>query len=190
MATDHYTWRGVWTAVAFGGCLVAIACGVQAAFAPTVRVTCPARPAAAPDCELRWLVAFDLIPVRVTRLQGLHTVGQVVESNPGSGRSSTGPNSRLGGSAGAYTVYLQTATGPVRTIMWGNNMELQWFRAPIEHYLTAPEAPPFSATLWPSTHPMRQIANAIIIVGLLFWVWLPFQIAGALRRMPPGTAAT
>jgi hypothetical protein len=36
----------------------AFACGVQAATAPTVTVSCPARTAAAPDCSLNWLVAF------------------------------------------------------------------------------------------------------------------------------------
>jgi hypothetical protein len=31
--------------------------------------------------------------------------------------------------------------------------------------------------MWPSKAPVRMIANAIICVGLLFWVWLPVQIA-------------
>ena len=119
MATDHNTWRGIWSSTAIGACLVAFACAVQGIFAPTVTVTCPAHAQGAPDCEMRWLVAFDLIPVRRTALPGLHSVGQVVESNPGAGRSSSGPNQKTA-SAGAYTVYLQTAAGSVRTILWGN----------------------------------------------------------------------
>ncbi len=138
---------------------------------------------------MRWLVAFDLIPVRNTSLPGLQTVGEVVESNPGSGRSSSGPNRPLRGDAGAYTLYLQTAAGSVRTIMWGNNMELQWFREPIVKYLETADAPPLTTTMWPSTHPMRKIANGIIVVALLCWVWLPFQVAGALRRSTAAKAA-
>ena len=188
MATDPYTWRSIWTSVVIGCCLVAVACAAQAAFAPTVRVTCPARSSAPPDCQMRWLVGFDLIPVRNTPLPGLQSAGEVVESNPGSGSSSTGPNRRFA-SAGAYTVYLQTAAGPVRTIMWGNQMELQWFREPIVKYLETPDASALAVTMWPSAHPMRKIANGIIVVAVLFWVWLPFQIAGVLRRSAASYAA-
>ena len=28
----------------------------------------------------------------------------------------------------------------------------------------------------PKPHPIRQVTNAIVVVGLLFWVWLPVQI--------------
>lgn len=189
MAADPYTWRSIWTSVAIGGCLVAIACGPQGAFAPTVRVTCPAQSSGAPDCRMQWLVAFDLVPIRSTALRGLHAVGEVVESNPGSGRSSSGPNRPLHGNAGAYTVYLQTAAGPVRTILWGNQMELQSFREPIVAYLDTPHAPPLAVTMWPSAHPMRKVGNGIVLVGVLFWVWLPFQVAGLLRRSPAGYAA-
>ncbi len=181
MATDHNTWRGIWSSTAIGACLVAFACAVQGIFAPTVTVTCPAHAQGAPDCEMRWLVAFDLIPVRRTALPGLHSVGQVVVSNPGAGRSSSGPNQKTA-SAGAYTVYLQTAAGSVRTILWGNQMEMQRFREPIEKYLATPAAPPLAVTMWPSSHPMRKVANGIIVVGLLFWIWLPFQIGAVLRR--------
>lgn len=138
---------------------------------------------------MRWLVAFDRVPIRRTALPGLHAVGEVVESNPGSGPSSSGPNRPQRGSAGAYTMYLQTVAGSVRTIMWGNAMELQWFREPIVKYLDTPHAPPLAVTMWPSTNPIRKVANGIIVVALLFWVWLPFQVVGVLRRSAPASAA-
>jgi hypothetical protein len=177
VAADSYSWRSIWTAAVTGLVLIVIACGVQAAFAPTVRVSCPARSAGAPDCEMRWLVAFDRIPLRTTALPGLRSADEVEESNPNGG--STGPRR---GTAGAYTVYLQTAAGRVRTIMWGNQMELQHFREPIVKYLENAQSAPLDVTMWPSSHPMRKVTNGIVVVALLFWVWLPVQIVGLLRR--------
>lgn len=81
-----------------------------------------------------------------------------------------------------YSVYLHTAAGRVRTILWGDYMELQKFREPIVKYLEDKQAPPLEVTMWPSTHPWRMIANAIVCVGLLCWVWLPVQIAVFLTR--------
>jgi hypothetical protein len=86
MATDPYTWRGIWTAAVTGLCIIAIACGLQAAFAPTVRVSCPARTSAPPDCDLRWFVAFDTVPIRRTSLPALQSAGEVEAMT--SGRSS------------------------------------------------------------------------------------------------------
>jgi len=86
MASDHSTLRGIWTAALTGACVIALGCGLQAAFAPTVRVSCPARTSAAPDCDLRWLVAFDLLSVRHTPLPALQPVGEIVET----GRSRRG----------------------------------------------------------------------------------------------------
>lgn len=176
MEADAYSWRGIRTAALSGFCLIALASGCQTAFAPTVRVTCPARSSAsAPTCEMRWLVAFDRIPIRTTPLPGLQSAGEVEPSRPG--KSATGRIANR-----AYTVYLQTAAGPVRTIMWGNQMELLRFREPIVKYLGDAQAPPLEVTMWPSSHPMRLVANGIVGVGLLFWVWLPIQVAIALRR--------
>jgi hypothetical protein len=176
MAGDSYTWRGIWTSAVIGLCFIAFACGCQAAFAPTVRVTCPARTSAAPDCEMRWLVAFDRVPIRTAALPALQSVGEVERSNPNS----------TGRGAGAYTVYLRTAAGPVRTIMWGDQMELQRFREPIGNYLDSAQAPALDVTMWPSANPIRMIANGIVSVGLLFWVWLPVQIVVFLKRIGQG----
>lgn len=175
--TGSYTWRGIWTCVIIGLCLIAFASGCQAAFAPTVRITCPARSsAAAPNCEMQWLVAFDRIPARTTPLPGLRSAGEIESTSPGSRRGPSRSQNH------AFTMYLQTAAGPVRTIMWGDQMELQWFRGPIVKYLENAQAPPLDVTMWPSSHPMRMVANVIVAVGLLFWVWLPAQIVVALRR--------
>ena len=174
MAVDPYTWRGIWTAAATGLCIIAVACGLQAAFAPTVLVSCPARSSSPPDCDLRWLVAFDTVPIRRTALPALQSVGEVEAL--GSGRSSRR------GSATPYSAYLHTAAGRVRTILWGDYMELQKFREPIVKYLADDHAPPLEVTMWPSTHPWRMVASAIVGLGLLFWVWLPVQIVVFLTR--------
>ena len=188
MDSGRYTLRGIWTAALTGACIIAFGCGLQAAFAPTVRVSCPARTSAAPDCDLRWLVAFDTVPVRHTPLPALQPVGEIVQTAP----------TRSGG---ATTLYLNTAAGPVRTIMWGDHLSLQRdLRDPLRTYFGDAHAPAIDLTMWPSrwvdpggtadnrlerrSHPMRLAAHAIVIVGLLFWIWLPVQIAVfAARRM-------
>ena len=151
-------------------------------------VSCPARTAAAPDCDLRWLVAFDMIPVRHTALPALQPVGEIVETSPGR-RVST----RRGQSSEAVTLYLNTTAGPVRTIMWGDHLSLQReLRDPLRSYLGDAHASAIDLTMRPSRwvdpggtaddrlvrrpHPMRLVAGAIIGVGLLFWIWLPVQI--------------
>jgi hypothetical protein len=181
MGRDRYTPRGMLTAALTGACLIALGCGFQAAAAPTVQVSCPARTSAAPDCDLRWLVAFDQVLVRHTPLPALQSVGEIVET----------ARSRHGG---ATTLYLNTADGPVRTIMWGDHLSLQRdLRDPLRGYLSAADAPAIELSMWPSRwvdpggdadnrlqrqpHPVRLIANAIVILGLLFWIWLPVQAA-------------
>ena len=189
MANDPYTLRGIWTAALTGACIIALACGIQAAFAPTVRVSCPARTSAAPDCDLRWLVAFDLVPVRHTPLPSLQPVGEIVQTSPRSRRGE------------AVTLYLNTAAGPVRTIMWGDHLSLQRdLRDPLRAYFADAHAPAIALTMWPSrwvdpggtadnrlerrAHPVRLAAHGIVIVGLLFWIWLPVQVARFfVRRM-------
>lgn len=172
MASNAYTLRGIWTAAVTGLCLIALACGFQAAFSPTVRVSCPARTAAAPDCDLRWLVGFDLVTIRHTPLPALASVSEIEQT----ARTRSG---------GATTLYLNTAAGRVRTIMWGgDHVELQGLRDPLRAYLATTEAPPLDVTMWPSKAPVRLIANAIVAVGLLFWIWLPVQVAvGVARRI-------
>ena len=170
MASNAYTLRGIWTAALWGVCLIGLACGFQAAFSPTVRVSCPARTSAAPDCELRWLVAFDLVTIRRTPLPALASVSEIEQT----ARSRSG---------GATTLYLNTAAGRVRTILWGgDHVELQGLRDPLRTYLSNPEAPALDVTMWPSKAPVRLIANAMVCVGLLFWIWLPVQVAVVLVR--------
>jgi len=186
MASDGYTLRGIGTAALTGACLIALGCGFEAAAAPTVRVSCPARTSAAPDCDLRWLVAFEMVPVRQTPLPALASVGEIVQTG----------SSRRGGAA---TLYLNTADGPVRTIMWGDHLSLQRdLRDPLRGYLGDPHASAIELTMWPSRwvdpggtadnrllrerHPVPLVANAIVGVGLLCWIWLPVQMAVVVVR--------
>jgi hypothetical protein len=187
MSSDPYTLRGIRSAVLTGACIIAIGCAFQAAFAPTVQVSCPARTSAAPDCDLRWLVAFDMLPIRHTPLPALQPVGEIARTAP----------TRRGG---ATTLYLNTSAGPVRTIMWGDHLSLQHdLQEPLRAYFADPHAPPIELTMLPSrwavdpdanadprvvrrAHPIRWVANAIVVVGLLFWVWLPVQIANVITR--------
>jgi hypothetical protein len=187
MASAPYTLRGIWSAALTGACLIALGCAFQAAFAPTVRVSCPARTAAAPDCDLRWLVAFDLIPIRHTPLPALQPAGEIVNT---AGRSRRG---------GATTLYLNTSAGPVRTIMWGDHLTLQRdLRDPLRSYFGDANASAIELTMWPTrwvdpggtadnrfvrrSDPVRLVGNAIVGVGLLFWIWLPVQIVMFVSR--------
>jgi hypothetical protein len=186
VASDPYTLRGIYAAALSGALLIAFACVGQAAFAPTVRVTCPARTSAAPDCDLRWLVAFDMMPIRRTPLPALQPVGEIVETAP---RLPTQRRRR----GSATTLYLNTSAGPVRTIMWGDHLSLQRdLRDPLRRYFGDPHSAAIELTMWPSwwtdpggtaedrlvrrPHPIRVAANAIVGAGLLFWIWLPVQI--------------
>ena len=172
-ATDAYTLRGVRNAALTGLCLIALACGFQAAFSPTVRISCPARTSAAPDCDLRWLVAFDVVTIRHTPLPALQSVGEIEET----------AGSRRGGTT---TLYLNTAAGRVRTILWGGeHVELQGLRDPLRAYLADAHASPLELTMRPSRAPVRAIANTIVCVGLLCWIWLPVQLAGVVARRGP-----
>ena len=199
MATDSYTLRGIGSAALIGSLVIACGIGCQAAFAPTVVVSCPARTAAAPDCDLRWLVAFDKVTVRHTPLPSLQPVGEIVDTSPGSRVSN-----RQGTRTEAVTLYLNTAAGQVRTIMWGDHLSLQReLRDPLRTYLSDASAPAIELTMSPSRwvdpggtaddrlerrpHPMRLVANAIVAFGLLFWIWLPVQIVMFVARRPTAT---
>ncbi|MEO7790428.1 MAG: hypothetical protein ABIX28_12735 [Vicinamibacterales bacterium] len=149
-------------------------------------MSCPARTSAAPDCELRWLVAFDRITIRHTPLPALQSVGEIVSTAP----------ARRGG---ATTLFLNTSAGPVRTIMWGDHLSLQRdLRDPLRSYFADATAPAIDLTMRPSrwvdpggtadnrverrAHPIRLVANAIVGVGLLFWIWLPVQLVMLATR--------
>ena len=193
MASDSYTLRGIWSAALTGALIIVVGIVCQAAFAPTVRVSCPARTSAAPDCDLRWLVAFDMVPVRHTPLPALQPVGEIVDTSPG------GQLSRRGSRTEAMTLYLNTSAGPVRTIMWGDHLSLQReLRDPLRSYFGDAHASAIDLTMRPSRwvdpggtadnrlvrrpHPMRLVAHAIVGVGLLFWIWLPVQIVRFVAR--------
>ena len=187
MSSDPYTPRGIRSSALIGALLIAIGCGCQATFAPTVRVSCPARTSSTADCDLRWLVAFDTLPVRHTPLPMMQSVGEIIPTNPRSRRGS------------AVTMYLNTASGPVRTIMWGDHLSLQReLRDPLQQYFATANAAPIDLTMWPSRwvdpggtadnrllrqpHPIRLVANVLIGAGLLFWIWLPWQIVKSIGR--------
>ena len=196
MAGDPHTLRGIWSSALIGALIIAFGVGCQAAFAPTVHVSCPARTsAAAPDCDLRWLVAFDMVPIRHTALPALQPVGEIVETSPGGTRLAR----REGSRSEAVTLYLNTSVGPVRTILWGDHLSLQReLRDPLRSYLGDVHASAIDLTMRPSRcvdpggtadnrlmrrpHPMRLVANAIIGAGLLFWIWLPVQIVVFIAR--------
>lgn len=181
MTSAPETRRGILSSIITGACVIALGCGFQAAFAPTVRVTCPARTAEAPDCDLRWLVAFDQLPVRHAPLPALQPVGEIIDTAPGRRRG------------GATTLFLQTSAGPVRTIMWGDHLSLQKFiRDPLRSYFSDPHAAAIDLTMkatnWvdpggtadnrlvPQAHPVRLVSHAIVISGLLIWLWIPVQL--------------
>ena len=143
---------------------------------------------------MRWLVAFDMIPVRHTPLPSLQPVGEIVDTSPNR-RVST----RRGSTSEAVTLYLNTSAGPVRTIMWGDHLSLQRdLQEPLRSYLDDAHASAIDLTMRPSrwvdpggtgdnrlerkSHPIRLVANAIVLLGLLFWIWLPVQIVKFVGR--------
>lgn len=139
--------------------ILAFGCGMQTATAPTVTVSCPARTAVAPDCTLRWLVAFDLVPVRSVALTALQAVDEV---------EALGSNSRRPGSGmSTFTFYFRSAAGRTRVIPLGDQTELRAFREPIVKYLQDVHAPPLQVTMWPSSAPWRPFASVVIGLGLL-----------------------
>ena len=142
--------------------MITLGCGIQTATAPTVTVSCPARTAVAPDCSLRWLVAFDILPVRRTPLPVLQSIDQV-ERNGGGGSRESGRR----GSGASYTVYLRSAAGRTRAIWLGDYEELRTFREPIVKYLSDGHAPPLEVTMWANRVPWWWFASVIIGLGLL-----------------------
>lgn len=186
MASDHFTLGGVGRTVFKAVLLIALGAGFQAAFMPTVRVSCPARSSEAPDCELRWLVAFDRVAVRQTPLPDLQPVGEIVW---------TAPTKR----GGAETLYLDTAAGRVRTIMWGDHMSLQRdLQEPLRAYFADSRAAAIDLTMKPTrwtdpggtadnrlvrqSHPGSVAANVLIGAGLLFGMWAPVQLVMTVMR--------
>lgn len=181
--------RGVLSTALTGAVIMAFGVGCQAAFAPTVRVTCPARTTVAPDCDLRWLAAFDQLTIRHTPLPALRAGNEIVRLPP----------PRWARRGGTTTLFLQTSAGPVRTIMWGDHLSLQHdLRDPLHDYFEDPHASAIDLTMRPSrwvdpggtadnrmvrkTHPVRVVSDALVAVGLLFWILLPAQIVRAIAR--------
>jgi hypothetical protein len=121
-------------------------------------------------------VGFDVVPARQTPLPALQPVGEIVNTTPGK-------------RGGATTLYLNTSAGPVRTIMWGEHLTLQRdLRDPLRNYFADPHAAAIELTMRPSWSldpgdtAIRLLANAIVGVGLLFWIWLPVQIVMFVAR--------
>lgn len=80
-------------------------------------------------------------------------------------------------------MYLNTARGRVRTILFADQVELQSIRDPLRTYLSDDHAAtPLELTMRPDAIPGRLIANVIVCAGLLFLVWLPVQVVAAVRR--------
>jgi hypothetical protein len=121
-----------------------------------------------------------MMPIRHTPLPALQPVGEIVQ---------TAPHRR----GSATTLYLNTSAGPVRTIMWGDHLSLQRdLRDPLQSYFRDAHTSAIELTMWPSRwvdrggtaenrlerrpHPIRLVANAIVAVGLLFWIRVPLQI--------------
>jgi hypothetical protein len=155
---------------------LALGCGIQTAVAPTVIVSCPARTAAAPDCNLRWLIAFDILPVRQTALPALQSIDQI-ERNGGGGSQGPGRPS----SGATFTVYFRSAAGRTRAIWLGDYEELRAFREPIVKYLSDPHASPLEVTMWPNRFPWWWFASVVIGLGLLQGTML---LARIVRRTP------
>lgn len=184
---DHGDAHGGIGKTAFSGLLlIAMGCGLDALF-PTVRVSCPARTATAPNCELRSLIAFEQVTIRHTPLPALQPIGEIQYLRTARSKGST------------PTLYFDTAAGRVSAARWGDQMSLQRdLQQPLRAYLADARAPAVELTMRPTdwvdpggyaanrlvrrTHPGRLAANALIGGGLLCWLWLPVQFVSTLAR--------
>ncbi len=171
---------------AFSGLLlIVMGLGSEALF-PTVRVSCPARTASAPDCDLRWLIAFDTVTIRHTPLPALQPVGEIELT-------------RAARSSGTEMLYFFTAAGRVAASRWRDHLALQKdLQEPLRAYFADAHAPAIDLTMRPvrwvdpggnaanrlvrKTHPGKIAANVLIAGGLLFWLWLPVQLVTAIGR--------
>lgn len=185
MADDTAAPGGIGRTAVSGLLLVALGCGFDA-LAPTVRVTCPARSAAVPDCDLRWLIAFETVTIRHVPLPALQPVGEIdVEFHERSR-----PTEML---------YFDTADGRVAASRWRDHMSFQKdLQEPLRAYFADHRAAAIDVTMRPvewavpegnasvglerRTHPVKIATSVIIGVGLLFWMWIPVQLAMAWRR--------
>lgn len=176
---------GIGTTAFKGLLLIALGCGLEALF-PTVRVSCPARTAAAPDCELRSLIAFEQVTIRHAPLPALKPVGEIEYTRPARGK-------------GAPMLYFDTAAGRVSALSWGDHMSMQKdLKEPLQAYFADANAAATEVTMRPvrwvdpggnaadrlvrKWHPGKIVANVLIGGGLLFWLWLPVQLVSSLRR--------
>jgi hypothetical protein len=183
---DHTASQGGIGTTAFKGLLlIVLGCGLEACF-PTVRVSCPARTAAAPDCDLRSLIAFERVTVRHTPLPALQPVGAIELI-------------RHARSTGTEVLYFNTAAGRVSAARWADHMSLQKdLQEPLQAYFADPHAAAIEVTMRPTrwvdpggyaanrlvrrTHPGKIAANVLIVGGLLFWMWLPVQLVTSVMR--------
>jgi hypothetical protein len=155
--------------------LIAIGSGIQVA-APQVAVSCPARTNAAPDCRLRWWVAFGILPVRNTPLPAMQSVDEVEKTSGRTGnlvRNGRG-SSRTSASTPTFSVHLRSGAGRTRAVLAGDEGALQTFREQIVNYLANEHAPPLNATIKP-WWPVAWFGNIWIGLGLI-------QAAMILRR--------
>ncbi len=175
---------------AFSGLLlIVMGCGFEACFAPAVQVSCPARTAAAPDCDLRSLIAFDRVTIRHTSLPALQPIGEIELTRKARSKSTE-------------MLYFDTAVGRVSAMSWasqGNHLSLQKdLQEPLRAYFADAQAPAIEVTMRPTRwvdpggnaanrlvrkfHPATLVANVLVVGGLLFWMWLPVQAAMAIAR--------
>lgn len=160
-----------------GLAFMTVGAGVQALFAPTVIIACARRPSGEPSCRLQWRVILDAIPVRYQVLEGVRGV-RVAETYEGSpGRSGSGGR-RLG--VKPYKLMVDTSRGPVRAVLWGDEMELRELRDPVATFLENPDHDAMRVALPARLAVYRWVGLGLFAFGALYWLYLPFQ-ARALR---------
>ncbi len=165
--------------------LIVMGCGLESAI-PTVRVSCPARTASAPDCDLRWLIAFDTVTIRHTPLPALQPVGEIELTREARSRDTE-------------MLYFYTAAGRVAASRWRDHLALQKdLQEPLRAYFADAHAPAIDLTMRPTrwvdpggyaadrlvrrTHPVKIAVNVVTGGGLLYWLWLPVQLVTAIGR--------
>lgn len=150
-----------------------VGAGAQALFAPTVIVGCTRPLPGTPTCRLQWRVIFDAIPVRYQTLDGVREA-RVEETYRGApGRSGSG-GKRLG--VKPYKLVIDTARGPVRAVLWGDEMELRALGGTVQSFLDDPTRDSLRAVAPVDFAAVFRWAGlGLFAFGALYWLYLPFQ---------------
>lgn len=184
------SWKPLGKAALAGLAFMLVGAALQALFAPTLVLSCSRQQAGEPACRLELRVIFDRIPVRHQTLEGVRS-SRVEEATFGGDGGSGGTTTSSREGATPYTLRIQTSTGDVRALLWGDFAELGQVRDQLAAFLKDPRKDSLRAVaraeaVW------RHVAAGVFVFGALYWLYLPIQaltLRSQARAAGPGESA-